>query len=321
MGNLFKKLSFSLFDYLFPKKPTILTAKDKGILSSFDVVIFDCDGVLYHDTYAIGGSDKFVHKLLKSGKKCIFVTNASGNSRKRLYEKLNSLGFNDNSNPFTENDMVTASSAAAEYLVQNYPNCKRTYYVGKIGVYEELTLAGIEVHGKDDKGGLDSLIEQKFYDKGLDVIDSVVVGHIDEDICYERLAKGAVYARNKERPFIATNLDEGWFFEVDNHEVLFPAGGSTVNYLKFAAEREPIVVGKPSKDLAKIIRKKYALENKKILMVGDRLNTDVAFGINGGMSTLLVLSGCHKMKHVNQVTSREKPDFIATCLSDIVDCL
>src|SRR5690606_4879483 len=102
----------------------------------------------------------------------------------------------------------SAGSAAAHYLQMHHPHCKTAYVVGKLGLIEELELIGIQCFGKDDKGGLKDLHEQKFYDRGLEHISAVVVGHMDDEICYERLAKGSVYAQNRSRPFIATNLDQ-----------------------------------------------------------------------------------------------------------------
>jgi 4-nitrophenyl phosphatase len=58
-----------------------------------------------------------------------------------------------------------------------------------------------------------------------------------------------------------------------------------------AAGRQPRVVGKPSQSFLDLILEEHCLERSRTAMVGDRLDTDVAFGAAGGLQTLLVLSG------------------------------
>lgn len=101
-----------------------------------------------------------------------------------------------------------------------------------------------------------------------------------------------------------------------------PAAGASVSYVSCAAERQPdVVIGKPSKDLALVITEKFKLNPSKTLMVGDRLNTDIEFGKNGGFQTLLVLSGCHGLQDVEKAPRHLRPDFIANQLGDLLNCL
>lgn len=58
-----------------------------------------------------------------------------------------------------------------------------------------------------------------------------------------------------------------------------------------STRREPILVGKPSEFMLADIAQSSRLKRHEMCMVGDRLDTDILFGKNGGLSTLLVLSG------------------------------
>ncbi len=51
------------------------------------------------------------------------------------------------------------------------------------------------------------------------------------------------------------------------------------------------MVGKPAEFMLANIAEAFGLERQQICMVGDRLDTDILFGQDGGLSTMLVLSG------------------------------
>ena len=51
------------------------------------------------------------------------------------------------------------------------------------------------------------------------------------------------------------------------------------------------MVGKPEEFMLANIAAKSGLRRDQICMVGDRLDTDIQFGNDGGLTTLLVLSG------------------------------
>ena len=90
----------------------------------------------------------------------------------------------------------------------------------------------------------------------------------------------------------------------------------------YAAERAPnAIVGKPSRDLAMLVAKLYSLRSESTLMVGDRCNTDVAFGRSVGWNTLLVLTGCHTIEDARQAPSHERPDYVASSVVDLASLL
>jgi hypothetical protein len=67
--------------------------------------------------------------------------------------------------------------------------------------------------------------------------------------------------------------------------------GSMVGAIAGSTKREPITVGKPAEFMLDNIAKTFNLQRHQICMVGDRLDTDILFGKNGGLTTCLVLSG------------------------------
>ena len=103
---------------------------------------------------------------------------------------------------------------------------------------------------------------------------------------------------------------------------MVPAGGCNVRFVAYAAEREPdVVVGKPSRDLALLLSSLYGLSPDTTLMVGDRINTDVAFGLSVGWHTMLVLSGCHSRADIRRANAAERPDYCADTVADLANLL
>lgn len=161
----------------FRRAPLVLTSESRSSLKDIETFIFDCDGVLYHNYHPVPGSPDFVKALVSQGRKCFFVTNASGTSRKMLSEKLTTFGFGK----IEPSQCISAGSAVADYLKLKFPECKTAYVVGKSGLIEELENAGVKCAGPGDVGGLKKLWDDKFYDQGLETCASVIVGHMDEE--------------------------------------------------------------------------------------------------------------------------------------------
>ena len=132
-------------------------------------------------------------------------------------------------------------------------------------------------------------------------IDAIVIG-LDTDFTYRKLCIVAgLLKRYPHALFVATNTDA--FDVVDNdseHDSLttivstlnLPGNGSIVKAIEVASQREAINVGKPSQVLVELLREEYDFDLDRTVMVGDRLDTDVKFGRDGGMKSALVLTGC-----------------------------
>ncbi|PVV04010.1 hypothetical protein BB560_001506 [Smittium megazygosporum] len=92
---------------------------------------------------------------------------------------------------------------------------------------------------------------------------------------------------NKECAFIATNEDST--FPLSGFTS--PGAGALLSVLKTSTKKTPVVIGKPHKTLFECISAAYDLDKSRTIMVGDRLDTDIQFGINSGVDTLLVFTG------------------------------
>jgi 4-nitrophenyl phosphatase len=70
----------------------------------------------------------------------------------------------------------------------------------------------------------------------------------------------------------------------------------------------PKVIGKPNAEIINVATEKLQLKPEQIAVVGDRLYTDIASGVNAGMLSILVMSGETDEDMLAQ--SNIKPDLV-----------
>lgn len=265
-----------------PKRATL--ADKRTLLDKVDCFIFDCDGVIWRGDSVIEGVPETLDMLRDMGKQLVFVTNNSTKSRAGYLKKFTGLGLN-----VKAEEIYSSSYAAAAYLESiEFPASKKVYVVGEVGIQEELDLKGIKhIGGPADADKKVELTPGMFLEHDHDV-GAVVVG-FDRNINYYKIQMATLCIR--ENPgclFIATNTDAVTHL-TDAQE--WAGNGSMVGAIRGSTKREPIVVGKPAEFMLENIAHKFNLRREQICMVGDRLDTDILFGQNGGLTTMLCLSG------------------------------
>ncbi|XP_042867918.1 glycerol-3-phosphate phosphatase-like [Penaeus japonicus] len=303
-----------------PQMPRLLTQNClQAFLNSFDTVLTDCDGVLWSGDVTIGQANEAVKKLQSLGKKVFYVTNNSTKSRDEYVTKCERLGF-----VAEKEEIVSSSFVMAQYLKQQGFN-KKVYVVGTSGMTSELDNVGIA----HTDIGPEPLTTNAFKLPEIMKLDpevgAVAVG-FDPDFSFPKIMRAASYLENPECLFIATNTDER--FPVSNSNLVFPGTGSFVRSVETVAERPPVIMGKPSDKMFTVISEKYQLKPSRTLMIGDRCNTDILFGKNCGLHTLVVLTGVTKKEDLESWTKsadeekhRLLADYYLPQLGDLVDLL
>jgi len=272
-------------------------------LKGIDIFIFDCDGVIWRGDSAIPGAAATLDKLRAAGKKCFFVTNNSTKSREGYKGKFGSLGL-----PAAAEEIFSSSFAAAAYLEQtNFKATgKKVYVIGEKGITEELDLIGVPWIGAESHKGV-----KPYMGSGgrVDVdpdVGAVIVG-FDRHINYYKIQYAQLCIN--EIPgcqFIATNLDRVTHL-TDAQE--WAGNGSMSNAIFGCTGQEPTLVGKPSPLMIEYLESKFGISDRsRICMVGDRLDTDIAFGKNNGLQTCLVLSGVTSEGEVQSPSNPHVPD-------------
>lgn len=300
-----------------PKSAPIVTLSDpKTIVDSYDAFLFDCDGVLWHGDRLVPGAKDMLAALRARGKTVLFITNNATKSREEYKTKFDKLGI-----AAEATEIHTSASATARYVASVLKLSEqarpKAYIVGMEGLEIELRNAGIECIGGSDPAHNPSMTTPPdlttVHDSMDDKVGAVICG-LDTRVNYLKLARAFAYLQNPETHFVATNIDATY----PHSSGLLPGAGSVSAMLRYSTKREPLAIGKPSSAMWDAVRVSAKLPQGRTLMVGDRLDTDIAFGKSGGVGTLLVLSG---IASTADVTPANAPDYVLNSVADLLSAL
>ena len=254
-------------------------------VADFDVLLFDLDGVVYIGSDQVPGASAAIESARSQGARCIFVTNNASRTPAEVAEHLCSLGV-----PALEDEVITASMAGAT-LVLDFIDGGEVLAVGGPGVTAALHERG--------------LIPVTTFSAA---VRAVMQGY-GPDVGWRDLAE-ATYAVRAGLPWIATNMDSSF----PTVRGIAPGNGSLVNVVAQTVGRGPdAVAGKPEPALLReAIRRTGALHP---LMIGDRLDTDIAAGSRLGMPTLLVTTGISTLSEARDAVGELRPTYVAEDLS------
>lgn len=262
--------------------PRLTCSSLPALLASVDTFILDCDGVLWTGSTPIPHVGPAIDALRAAGKRVFFVTNNSTKPRAKYVDVLARSGIT------ATPDAVLSSAFAAGVWLKSRGLTKRVYLIGEPGLAQELRdVAGVDVEGPDDWGKVFTLGGAEGPLPLDPDVQAVVVG-FDGRFCYYKLMRAVAYIRAGV-PFVATNRD----LTYPNTGGIVPGGGCVVAAVAAGCGREPdVVAGKPSAGLAALVAEATGLSPPRTCMVGDRLDTDIAFGVSAGYAaSLLVLTG------------------------------
>lgn len=218
------------------------------------------DGVIYHGNQILPGVKEFVEWLYRENKQFLFLTNNSGKTPLELSQKLKNMGLE-----VDESHFYTSALATAKFLSKQSPNCK-VYVIGEPGLYSALYNEGITISETDP--------------------DYVVVGEVF-NYNYESVCK-AVNLVLKGAKLIGTNSDVTG--PTDNGNII-PACRALISPIEMATGKEAYFVGKPNPLMMRTGLNMLGVHSSEAVMIGDRMDTDIVVGIEGGLDTVLVLSG------------------------------
>ncbi|KAF8471835.1 HAD-like domain-containing protein [Kalaharituber pfeilii] len=297
---------------LAPVKLTGKPAEIEAFLDRFDVFLFDCDGVLWQGDKLLPKVVETLDMLRSKGKQIVFVTNNSTKSRTEYKKKFAKLGI-----PVEVDEIFGSAYSSAIYIsrVLRLPAGHKVYVIGESGIEEELRSESIPFLGGTDLDELGPMTPADYVTFGPDPSVTVVLCGLDHHISYRKLARAYQYLQNPECMFLATNVDSTF----PTHGKLFPGAGSLSAPLAYMTGRRPISLGKPSQAMMEAIEGKFRFDKGRTCMVGDRLDTDIRFGIEGRLGgTLAVLTGVSKEEDFFAEGASVRPDAYLDMLGDLV---
>lgn len=231
-------------------------------LSEKRLFLLDMDGTLYLDDRLFDKVPEFLSYIRRTGGRYLFLTNNSSRGVEGYIGKLSGMGI-----PSGTEDYLTSVDAAIDHLRRCHPG-KKCYVFGTRSFLGQLRDAGIPVT-----------------DRLEDDIDILLCG-FDRELTFQKLEDACILL-NRGVPFVATNPDwvcPTWYGSV-------PDCGSVCRMLTTATGREPTVIGKPRPQMALLAMERTGFSPEQTVLLGDRLYTDVACGVNAGIDTVFVLSG------------------------------
>ena len=245
--------------------------------------ICDMDGVIYLGNQLLPGVAEFVNWLNENDKRFLFLTNSSERSPKELRQKLQRMGLD-----VGEEHFYTSALATAAFLKKQAPGCT-AFVIGAPGLLNALYDVGVTMNDVDP--------------------DYVIVGET-ASYNYEVITKAVRLVLNGAR-LIATNSDLTGPTEFG----IAPACRSLVAPIELATGKKAYFMGKPNPLMMRTGLQLLGVHSEEAAMVGDRMDTDVIAGMESGLATVLVLSGCTSRTDVNDYPYR--PTYILNGVGDI----
>ena len=262
------------------------------ILAHYDALLVDLDGTVFEGSHPIdGAAEGLAHHDV------IYVTNNASRSPEQVAEHLTSIGFATSADQVLTSAMAACDMARAELgLADQDPSSHgevKAYVIGNDSFKELARRAGFSiVDSADDEPAV------------------VLQGH-SPDNDWKRLSEGALAIRRGAR-YIASNLDT----TLPSERGLLVGNGSMVAAIVSATGVEPRSAGKPLPPM--FHRGAARLESERPIVIGDRLNTDIAGGNAAGYDTLMTVTGISGHHETLSAIPEERPTLIGADMSALV---
>lgn len=281
MRNTLAECSFFLQKHL---EITDMNTTNK--LCNKKLFLFDIDGTLaVGDTLYDGSADLLDYIASVSGKS-YFITNNSTRSGADYVERFrHAFGLET-----TEEQFITSGYMTIRFLKEHYTG-KKIFVLGTASFVKELRKNHLwVVESAEDTTSVDttctSYIDADATSDTHASISCVIVAY-DSELTYDKLIQVCKVLSTTDVPFYATNPDLCCPIDFG----FIPDCGAICNMITESTGKRPIYLGKPSKEVVELCLEQSGFSKEETLVVGDRLYTDIACGINGGVDTCVVFTG------------------------------
>jgi HAD superfamily hydrolase (TIGR01450 family) len=272
-----------------PDAPAPLSACDEPLASRYDVALLDLDGVVYVGPDPVPDAPENLRKAAQEGMRIGYITNNASRPASVVAEHLASFGLD-----VLAGDVVTSAQAAAKLIAAEFPEGSPVLVVGGEGLYsalEEYRLTPV---------------------RSSDANPVAVVQGFHPDVNWVMLADGA-HAINAGARWYATNLD----LTIPTAGGKAPGNGTLVQAVRAAVEVDPVVAGKPEPPLLETSIER--LEAERPLMIGDRLDSDIAGAHAVGIASLWVATGVNDAHDLAVAPKNQRPTYISADLGALAE--
>ncbi|MBU5945343.1 HAD hydrolase-like protein [Streptomyces griseoincarnatus] len=253
----------------------------QALSEAYDTALLDLDGVVYAGGNAIEHAVPSLAVARDGGMRLAYVTNNALRTPDAVAAHLTELGI-----PAEAGDVITSAQAVARLIADQVPQGSRVLVVGGEGLRVALRERGLEpVESADDEPV------------------AVVQGYGGPELAWGRFAE-ASYAVARGLPWFASNTD----LTIPSGRGIAPGNGAAVEVVRIATGAEPQVAGKPLPPMHRETILRTGAERP--LVVGDRLDTDIEGAFNGGVDSLLVLTGVTDGAQLLAAPPRHRPTYV-----------
>jgi 4-nitrophenyl phosphatase len=252
-------------------------------------LIIDMDGVIWRADAPIGDLAAIFSRIRARGLKFVFATNNSTKTSGQYVERLREFGVKGEAW-----QVITSSQAAAHAMSQKFPAGTKVFMIGEDGLRIPLEEKGFEILSIEDAAQA-----------------MVVVMGMDRGFSFQKAVEAALLVQ-RGVPFYATNPDKTF----PTPHGLIPGAGAWYSVVTTATDVQPIVAGKPFPFLMELSLEKLGTKKEETLVIGDRIDTDIAGGQAVGCPTALVLSGVSTSEQAKKW--EPKIDMIAEDLAALI---
>ncbi len=253
----------------------------QALSEAYDTALLDLDGVVYAGGNAIEHAVPSLAVARDGGMRLAYVTNNALRTPHAVAAHLTELGI-----PAEAGDVITSAQAVARLIADQVPQGSRVLVVGGEGLRVALRERGLEpVESADDEPV------------------AVVQGYGGPELAWGRFAE-ASYAVARGLPWFASNTD----LTIPSGRGIAPGNGAAVEVVRIATGAEPQVAGKPLPPMHRETILRTGAERP--LVVGDRLDTDIEGAFNGGVDSLLVLTGVTDGARLLAAPPQHRPTYV-----------
>ncbi len=258
------------------------------LASAYDLAMLDLDGVVYVGPHAVPGVAVHLRRAAEAGMRLSYVTNNASRPPEDVAAHLRQLGVRA-----AASDVVTSAQAAARLVSERCDAGALVFVIGGSGLYQALEELGLL--GTQD----------------VTVGASAVVTGYAPDLAWRTVVEGSVLIRQGV-PWVASNTDR----TIPTPHGPGPGAGVLVAAISGYAGVQPVVAGKPEPPL--FLETQRRCGGRRPLVVGDRLDTDIAGATRAGLDSLLVMTGVTGLDEVVQAPPELRPTHVAADLGALL---
>lgn len=262
----------------------------------YSAVILDLDGVVYIGADAVPHAIDALNEMASRGTTLAAATNNANRPAELVAEHLQSLGLR-----IDPSCVMTSAQAAGHHLASILAPGSAVLAVGGEGVGNAIRSVGlVPLRASEDLAQSSAC---------ADSAAAVLVGYGPRVAWFDLAA--AHWAIDRGKPWFATNTDP----TVPLPFGRAPGNGAVVGLLRTSTGVEPTVIGKPKPALFEALTKR--LGTRDVLVIGDRLDTDIDGAIAAGLESLFVLTGVQGVADLATRETEAWPSFVAQDLRSL----